>query len=111
MFLDDIGRIVSLHGGTPSIIGGHWLYCGYGSSHGRLFSFDGTAWYKFDVDEPVRVGKNEINMRPCSVWEMLCTKELLDDVEFVYRLHRFIRITELVDSITDKNHILEGLLK
>lgn len=115
MFIDDFGRVVSLSGSCPKIIGRHWVYCGFLRGEvfgvgGKLYSFDGMNWYKFNRDEAVKIEQSKINAFPCSVWEMLYTKELLDDVEFVKRHYRFIDITEFIDSISNKNNILEGLL-
>ena len=110
MFIDDFGRVVSCYGGSPKVIGRHWVYCCYGTSYGKLYSFDGMHWYKFSVDEQIKIEQSKINAFPCSVWEMLYTKELLDDIEFVKKNYRFINITELMLAISNKNYILEGLL-
>ncbi len=110
MFIDSFGRVVSCYDGSPQMIGRHWVYCCYGTSYGKLYSFDGMHWYKFGVDEQIKIEQSKINAFPCSVWEMLRTKNLYNDVDFVKRFKCCIVLSDFIEAGIKEEYLLEGLL-
>lgn len=109
MFIDEEGKVISCDGSCPEVIGRHWNYCGYVDNK-KLYSYGGIYWYAFGRDEMVQVINDNVNAFPCSVWEMLYTKNLYDDVEFVKRFRRCITITDFIDAGIKEEYLLEGLL-
>lgn len=110
MFIDEEGKVVSCDGSCPEVIGRHWVYCCYGTSYGKLYSYSGLYWYKFGRDESVDIGQDKINALPCSVWEMFHTNRLLDDIGFVKTFRGCIAITDFIDAGIKESELLEGLL-